>query len=100
MTAALQITRVAPSAGVAGGEVDVSYVAPAGASRDLTVLFDGQPARSVATGSRRAVLSIPETNQEGRIKVTVIVGDQRAETEFIIGRQLADSLHPVTNPVF
>jgi sugar lactone lactonase YvrE len=100
MTPPLQITRVAPAAGIAGGEVAVSYVAPSAASRDLAVLFDGQPARCLATGSRRAVVSIPETNKEGRIKVNVLVGDHRAETDFIIGRQLTDSVHPVTNPAF
>jgi len=100
MTAPVQITRVAPSAGIAGGEIAVNYLVPAGASRDLTVLFDEMPARSVAVGARRAVVSIPETNKEGKIKVIVVAGDQRAEADFIIGRKLADGLHPVTNPAF
>jgi sugar lactone lactonase YvrE len=100
MTPPVQIIRVAPSAGIAGGEIALNYIVPAAASRDVCVRFEETPARCVAVGARRAVVSVPETNKDGRLKVTVNAGDQRGEADFIIGRKLAGGLHPVTNPAF
>jgi len=100
MTAPLEINRIDPPVGIAGGEVAVTYSGAEGVSGELVVMFDEKPAHVIALGRRRALVSIPEIGREGRIDVAVVAGNQRAAADFSIGRRLAGGLHPVTNPAF
>lgn len=103
MTKSLQITRVDPAAGIAGGEVKVEYHAVRGQPvHDLHILFAGQAAHLTALGGGRALVLIPETAGNGKTEVVAALGDAPASdaAEFIIGEKLAGGLHPVTNPTF
>jgi len=97
MKAPLEILRVDPPAGVAGGEVAVTY---AGGSRELSVLFADKLAHVVALGRGRALVSIPEINEPEKIEISLVAGDGRAQADFLSGQQLADGLHLVANPAF
>lgn len=103
MTKSLQITRVDPAAGIAGGEVKVEYQAVRGQpARDLHILFAGASAHLTALGGGRALVLIPETAGNGKTEVVAALGDAPASNaaEFVIGEKLAGGLHPVTNPAF
>ena len=78
----------------------VTYRGPETGSRDLIFRFDGKPAHVIALGRRRALVSIPETNREGKIEIALLTGNHRTQADFTIGRKLAGGLHPVTNPAF
>jgi sugar lactone lactonase YvrE len=103
MSDPIRITRLDPVAGISGGEVAVAYVGvtPEG-SRGLGVLFDAKPAHITAVGRGRALVSIPELSGEGGIEVVVITAEPRASSaaNFMVGRKLADGIHPVANPAF
>ncbi len=103
MTKSLQITRVDPAAGIAGGEVKVEYRAGRGQPvRDLHILFAGKAAHLTALGGGRALVLIPETAGNGKIEVVFALNDTPAgnASEFVAGGKLAGGLHPVTNPAF
>ena len=103
MSDPVQITRVDPAAGISGGEVSVAYagVTPEGV-RGLGILFDAKPAHITAAGRGRALVLIPDLSAEGGIEIVVLTGEPRASSaaNFIIGRKLVGSIHPVANPVF
>jgi sugar lactone lactonase YvrE len=103
MSDSLQIKRVDPAAGIAGGEVRVEYKGvPGQAVQDLDVTFAGQAAHLTALGGGRALVVIPEIHEAGKIEVVVAPRNAEASpaAEFIIGEKLAGGLHPVTNPTF
>lgn len=103
MTDSLQITRVDPAAGIAGGEVRVEYKSASWQDpRELEILFDGKAAHLTASGRGRALAVIPDIDEAGEIEV--VAGPRNAGASapaaFIAGEKLAGGLHPVTNPAF
>jgi sugar lactone lactonase YvrE len=103
MSDPIRITRVEPPAGISGGEVTVAYAGvTAEGSRGLGVLFDAKPAHITAIGRGRALVLIPELSAEGGIEVVLLTAEPRQSSgaNFMIGRKLADGVHPVANPAF
>lgn len=105
MEKANRIERVDPIAGIPGGEVAVEYSGvSADGARLLNVWFRDQQAHIVAAGAGRALVLIPNLDHEGEIEVSIGYGDgpelRGSSTRSIIGRKLADGLHPVANPAF
>lgn len=103
MSQRLQINKIDPPAGIAGGEVAVEYDAVAReVARDLTLSFNGIAAHVTALGRRRALVTIPEIHTDGPITVSARSGDETASApvSFTGGKKLAGGLHPVANPAF
>jgi len=103
MSEAPRIARVDPAAGICGGEVRVAYAGVSRqASRSLRFLFAGEPAHIRAAGRGQALVSIPDLTAEGKIGIALVAGRSRTSTpvDFIFGRRLTASVHPVTNPTF
>jgi sugar lactone lactonase YvrE len=98
------IERIDPASGIPGGEVVVEY-----SERDATSLrgrlwFGDQRAHLVAANHRRALAIVPDLNNGG--EPSVRIGDTSdgktggKGARLLVGRKLAEDLHPVTNPAF
>lgn len=103
MNDSLQITRIDPATGIAGGEVRVEYKnSPGQALSDVEILFAGKAAHLTAFGGGRALAVVPEIDEAGTIKVVAAsrAGGAGLPFEFLNGEKLAGGLHPVTSPTF
>ena len=97
-----QILRVDPGAAIAGGEVvidclgfDTSEPTKCGA------WFNTEKAPLVALGAKRVLALVPELKQSGNVKVTLQSSAGRtAAAGLIVGKKLAEDLHPVASPAF
>jgi sugar lactone lactonase YvrE len=99
------IAQISPTAGIPGGEVVIEYGRP-----DSTVVFEhglwfgSQRAHLVAVNHQRALAIAPELKKGGDVSVTIGGNAQGKEAgekaRFLIGKKLAEDMHPVTNPAF
>src|SRR5919199_1009413 len=102
MNRAGRIVRVDPVAGIPGGEVviecndyDTSNL------RACYPLFGAAIGQSVGLSSRRVLAIIPDVGLSGETELILSSdGSLSAPARFIVGRKLADDLHPVANPAF
>ncbi len=94
--------RLSPTSGIPGGEValectgfDTSEPWRCGA------WFGSERAPIVAMSSKRVLAIVPEGAAAGPVEVTLESADERsASHEFLLGKRIAEDLHPVTNPAF
>ncbi|HEY0346955.1 MAG TPA: hypothetical protein VGC60_02250 [Pyrinomonadaceae bacterium] len=105
MSRAQSVNTLSPAAGIPGGEIIVEYQEiSADLLNTLEVRFGGANAHLVSANRRRAVAIIPEMATDGAVQV-VVAGDPAAQpgtdvVDFVVGRQVAANLHPVTSPAF
>lgn len=96
--------KVDPAAGISGGEVAVEYSRASNeASNNATIKFADRPAHSVAQGTHRALVLVPELKESGQIDVAVEDqpdGTSLGRARFTMGKKLASNVHPVANPAF
>jgi sugar lactone lactonase YvrE len=97
-----QIGRIDPPAGIPGGEVAIEVSGATSKGGDpLEVWFGDKPAHIVAATGRRALVLVPELDNDDEIEVSVDeVGESAKPSRFITGRKLAGDIHPVANPAF
>lgn len=93
---------LSPGAGVTGGEFVIE-----GSGFDTSdpsvfaVWVDDVRAPLVALSPRRVIAVVPEMKKSGAVDVRVESSGQQSEpARFIVGKKLAEDLHPVTNPAF
>ncbi|HEY0385332.1 MAG TPA: hypothetical protein VGC64_04945, partial [Pyrinomonadaceae bacterium] len=102
MSRAGRILRVDPEAAIPGGEIVIECAEfetrPLGACR---VWLAGESARLVGLNARRALAILPEGLAGGEVEVNLEnrLGHTDA-TKVVVGRKLAEDLHPVANPAF
>jgi sugar lactone lactonase YvrE len=99
--ASAKILNIDPPYGIAGGEIIIDCVGfDTREPSQCAVLIDGVPAQIVASGPRRVLAIIPETNG-GEVDVRLKSGEHLTEpARFTVARKLAGDLHPVANPAF
>jgi sugar lactone lactonase YvrE len=104
MSQTLTVTKLEPNAGIAGGEVMVHLlgvdpeILPA-----LNLKFGDARAHLVSINTNRALVLVPEVDADGPVQVKLDAGTAQSSdrgAQFVIGKRLAASLHPVTNPAF
>lgn len=102
MSESQRILRIAPAAGIPGGEVAIDYSGFDNKEPDKSaVWFAGEQAHIVALGPKRALILVPELKHSGPVEVVVERGGTRtAPATFTLGRKIAEDLHPVANPAF
>lgn len=101
MAETLEIVRVDPGAGIAGGELLVECENfEVRRARDRRVLFDGRPAWLVGSSPRRVLALLPDFDEGGELSVVLEDGDgaRSAPARVVAGRKLAEDLHLVANP--
>ncbi len=97
-----QILRIDPAAAIAGGEVAIDCKDfDTNEPPKCVVWFGDEPAHIAALGSKRVVVLVPELNSSGTVEVALESPAQRSEAaSLVVGRKLAEDLHPVSNPAF
>jgi sugar lactone lactonase YvrE len=97
--------RTDPAAGIAGGEVVVERSGlPTKNPEKSRIWFDTEPSHLVVGTPRRALALVPKLKKSGRIEVSFSSGEDHEpiakSAPFMIGKTLAEDLHPVANPAF
>ena len=94
--------KIFPSAGIAGGEVTIECdLLDTSEPSKCAVWFASEQAHIVALGPHRIVALVPELKESGPLKVILeSAGKRGAPATFLVGKRIAEDLHPVTNPAF
>jgi sugar lactone lactonase YvrE len=97
-----QINRIDPPAGVVGGEVSIECTGfDTGELGKCGVWFNDEQAQTVALGPKRLLAIIPDLRRTSNVQVTLGSGELRSTpADFILGKRIAEDVHPVTNPAF
>jgi sugar lactone lactonase YvrE len=101
MNRAGKITRLNPAASIAGGEILVECEGfDTSDHQHVACTFDGERGRIVSAMPHRVLVIVPE-NINGEANVRLELGEERSgAAKFVVGRKLADDLHPVSNPAY
>jgi len=96
------ILRISPVAAILGGEVVIECENfDTSDPTKCAIWFDDQRAPLVALGPKRVVAIVPELKKREAVDVRLQSGESKSEpSRFIVGRLLAEDLHPVANPAF
>lgn len=94
--------RISPKSGIAGGEVTIECDRfDTSEPAKCAVWFGAEQAHIVALGPHRVVALVPELKQSGSVEVILESPGKRSEpATFVVGKRIAEDLHPVTNPAF
>lgn len=94
-----RIESVTPPAAIPGGTLEIRGSSLAGTDYSQPSVEVGSlSAKLVVSASRRLVVNVPEEAESDAIKVFTAAGSS-APGQFSLGRQLANEVHPVANPV-
>jgi sugar lactone lactonase YvrE len=101
MASGSKILDIDPPYGIAGGEIVIDCIGfDTSHPSQCEVLIGNSAAQIVASGPRRVLAIIPET-QSGKVEVRLKSQEQISEPGYVtIGKKLAGDLHPVSNPAF
>jgi len=102
MSKELRIIRIDPPLALPGGEVTIDCEGFDTSDPTLcAVWFGNERAPIVALSPRRVLAIVPDLKQSGSIDVSLESGGIRSEaTSVVVGKRLAEDLHPVANPAF
>jgi sugar lactone lactonase YvrE len=102
MDKAPEILKVDPAIAIPGGEVAIDCAEFDTSDPTLcAVWFGNERAPLVALSPRRALAIVPEIKPNGPLPVALeSQGTRSSDISVIVGRRLAEDLHPVTNPAF
>ncbi|MGI8898536.1 MAG: Vgb family protein [Pyrinomonadaceae bacterium] len=94
--------RISPKSGITGGEVCIECdVFDTREAAKCAVWFGAEQAHVVALGPHRVVALVPELKQSGPVDLILeSPGKRSAPATFVVGKRIAEDLHPVTNPAF
>lgn len=97
-----QILRIDPAAGIAGGEVAIDCEGfDTSQPASCVVRFADGPGHIVALGSKRIVVLVADTRKSGNVQVVIENSEQQSPAAaFVLGKRLAEDLHPVASPAF
>jgi sugar lactone lactonase YvrE len=98
------IESLYPSAGIEGGEViiqcrDCNF----SSFNQIHIQFNIVDSRPIGASQTRAIVPIPSSKllESGAVKVSLQTNSHRSNgVDFIIGKKLAENLHPVANPAY
>lgn len=102
MPDAVKITRIHPALALPGGEVAIDCEGLDTSDPTLCAIwFNNERAPIVALSPQRVLAIVPEHKHSGATAVTVQTRGVRSKPfNVMVGKQLAEDLHPVANPAF
>ncbi|MDQ2975320.1 MAG: gluconolaconase [Acidobacteriota bacterium] len=102
MSKEVEILGIDPAHAIPGGEVTIDCNHLDTSDPTLcAVWFDGERAPIVALSPKRVLAIVPELKEVGSVEVTLESGGKRSEAAtVVVGKRLAEDLHPVANPAF
>jgi len=102
MSKEIRILRIDPSLAIPGAEVIIDCEGLDTSDPTLCAVWLGEErAPIVALSPQRVLAIIPEMKQSGTIEVSLeSSGKRSAAVSVVVGKRLAEDLHPVANPAF
>jgi sugar lactone lactonase YvrE len=102
MSSQPKILRIDPLLSIPGGEVTIDCEGfDTSDPRLCTVWFKDERAPVVALSPKRVLAVVPEMKHSGPIEVSIESRSKRsAPVNVVVGKRLAEDLHPVANPAF
>ena len=102
MSKEIRILRIDPSLAIPGAEVTIDCEGLDTSDPTLCAVWLGEErAPIVALSPQRVLAIIPEMKQSGTIEVSLeSSGKRSAAVRVVVGKRLAEDLHPVANPAF
>ncbi|MFN2492711.1 MAG: gluconolaconase [Pyrinomonadaceae bacterium] len=102
MSKPAKIVRIDPPYALPGGEVTIDCQDfDTNAPTLCSVSIGPERAPIVAISSKRVLAIVPELRESGRVDVRIESGGVRSEAiTLVVGKRLAEDLHPVANPAF
>ncbi len=102
MSKEIRILRIDPSLAIPGAEVTIDCEGLDTSDPTLCAVWLGEErAPIVALSPQRVLAIIPEMKQSGTIEVSLeSSGKRSAAVSVVVGKRLAEDLHPVANPAF
>ncbi|HVF51033.1 MAG TPA: hypothetical protein VNA19_13145 [Pyrinomonadaceae bacterium] len=103
MSREARIVRVDPAAAIAGGEVAIECESfDTSNLRLCQASFDDKRGWLVGVSPRRVLAIVPDIEEGGEVAVHLESGDglRSAQASLVVGRKLAEDLHPVASPAF
>ncbi len=102
MTKTQRILSIDPRLAVPGGEVAIDCENLDTSDPTLcSIWFDREQAPIVALSPRRVLAIVPELKQSGSVEVSFECRGVKSDpVSVIVGKRLAEDLHPVANPAF
>jgi len=102
MTDRPRIVRIHPQLVLPGGELSIDCEAlDTTKPQSCNVWFGKTPGHIVAASPKRLLVIVPESKNSGRCKIVIeSVNGQSEPATVIVGKAIAEDLHPVTNPAF
>ncbi|HEY6120603.1 MAG TPA: hypothetical protein VIV66_11615 [Pyrinomonadaceae bacterium] len=102
MTQESHIISIDPPGAIPGGEVSINCSNfETDDPTQCAVWFDDERAPIVALGPKRVLALVPELKRSGNVEVRLeSKGRKGLPANLIVGRRLAEDLHPVANPAF
>jgi sugar lactone lactonase YvrE len=91
------IANVSPLAAIPGGELVIRGSALADNGHQPNVRFGGQPGSLLLSSSNRLIVRVPDEVTDRTLTVETGNGVS-APTAVVVGRTIAENLHPVANP--
>ena len=92
-----QITGISPRAAIPGGELVIRGSGLAEDGRRPQVRFGDQPGSLLLSSSNRLIVRVPEDVVSRNLTVETLAG-LSAAAPVVVGRTIAENLHPVANP--
>ena len=102
MSKEIRILRIDPSLAIPGAEVTIDCEGLDTSDPTLCAVWLGEErAPIVALSPQRVLAIIPEMKQSGTTEVSLeSSGKRSAAVSVVVGKRLAEDLHPVANPAF
>lgn len=97
-----RIVRIDPQRAIPGGEVTIECEGLDTSNPTLcAVWFGSERAAVVALSPKRVLAIVPELKDSGTLEVTLETAGIKSEpAQVIVGKRLAEDLHPVGNPAY
>jgi sugar lactone lactonase YvrE len=97
-----RIVRIDPPRAIPGGEVTIDCEGlDTGNPTLCTVWFGAERAPVVALSPKRVLAIVPELKESGAVGVRLEAAGSKSEpAQVIVGKRLAEDLHPVANPAY
>jgi streptogramin lyase len=97
-----RILRIDPPYAIPGGEISIECADFDTSDPTIcAVWFDAERAPIVALGPARVLVLVPEVKHLGKVAVTLEAAASSSDpVNIVVGRRLAEDLHPVANPAF
>lgn len=93
------VLNVVPDLAIPGGEIEVHYEVTDVSPAEIECLFDGLPGDISAASSKKLMVRVPDSLENGKVEVRLSAnGDESEPIVIQVGTRLCGEMHIVANP--